>query len=134
MNKFPDWQDRLAAYVREVQTAGFRPGRHDCALFAAGAVKTMTGVDFAAQFTGSYRTLKEGMTMLKELGFESHIDMAALTLEEIPPLMARPGDIAAVQGEIDISLGVVQGPYIYVLTKAGLGPVPIITAQRAFRV
>lgn len=134
MERYADWPERLIAYIEDVQRAGFRPGRHDCALFAAGAVKAMTGTDLAAQFVGNYRTLAEGVTMLNSLGFDDHVALAAEALEEIPPLMARAGDVAVVEGKLDLSLGIVQGPYIYVLTENGIGPVPLTDAKRAFRV
>ena len=111
------------------------PGEHDCALFAAGAVEAMTGDDFGADYRGRYKTLAGGYRRLKKLGFESHADLAASILEEIHPSRAMVGDLAAVDGDGGISLGIVQGEGILVLNPEGrIGAVPLLTARRAFRV
>lgn len=129
----PDWRPRLLDYVRSVARAGFRPGRHDCALFAAGAVKAMTDVDLAADWP-AYGTLAEGQRHLAARGYADHVAVAAAFFDEVPPLFAQVGDIAVVEGEIDLSLGIVQGAAIYLLARGGLTAVPLTQAQRAFRV
>lgn len=132
--RLPDWKKRLTEYIEAVNRASFRPGKHDCALFAAWGVRAMTGVDPAEAYAGKYKTLEEGMDLLAEDGFKDHIALAASLFPEIPPFTAQPGDIAVVEGDYDLSLGIVQGPYIYVLGLGGLGSVPLTEAKRAFRV
>ncbi|MTH62114.1 hypothetical protein GL300_23225 [Paracoccus litorisediminis] len=111
----------------------FAYGRHDCALFAAGAVAAMTGTDHARGWRG-YRSRAAGLRKLREAGFEDHIALVASHLEEIHPALAAPGDVAVVEGEDGPALGIVQGESIYILQREGLGLVSLLAAQRAFRV
>lgn len=134
MRRRPDWRGRLAAYIAASAERKFRPGQHDCALFAAGAVEAMTGQNLAGDLRG-YRTLNEGYAMLAKRGFKDHVALAADLLPEVAPLMAQVGDLASVStAEHALALGVVQGPFVYVLRPDGLGLLPLTMAQRAFRV
>lgn len=135
MRRYSYWRTALADYLHRVSGEPFVPGRHDCALFAAGAVDAMTGEDFAADYRGRYKTLAGGYRLLKKRGFESHADLAASIFEEIHPSHAMVGDIAAVNGDGGIALGIVQGEGVYVLSPEGrIDTVPLLNAIRAFRV
>lgn len=130
------WRSALAEYVRKVSTKPFQWGEHDCALFAAGAVQAMTGEDFASGYRGKYKTLAGGLRLLKRKGFANHADYAASLFEEIHPSAAQVGDIAAIDIEGGVALGVVQGERIYVLRpdEDGIGTVSRLSASRAFSV
>lgn len=133
LTRLPNWRAELAAYMASVAPAKFKPGTHDCALFVAGAVKAMTGVDFAKGFRG-YRSLKAGAEKLKKHGYSDHIEYAAHVLSSVPVLMAQVGDVAVVEGDEGDALGVVQGPNVYVLRLDGLAIVPLVLAKGAFKV
>lgn len=134
MMRQPDWKLRLIQYLSEAARTPFAPGRHDCALFAAGAVEAMTGMDYARPFKGRYTTLKGGLRILREAGFADAVALAAAWLPEIAPAFAAPGDLAVIDTAAGPALGVVQGAGIYVLTPDRLGVVPLLGASRAFRV
>lgn len=134
MRRRRDWNERLGAYLAACGRRPFEPGRHDCALFAAGAVHAMTGEDPAADWRGAYGTISGGLRRLREAGVEDHVAAAAALFAEIPVRQARPGDLAVVRAEEGLALGVVQGPRVYVARASGLGLVPIDKAERAFRV
>lgn len=135
MRRYSYWRTALADYLHRVSGEPFVPGRHDCALFAAGGVEAMTGEDFAADYRGRYKTLAGGYRLLKKRGFESHADLAASIFEEIHPSQAMVGDIAAVDGDGGIALGIVQGEGVYVLSPEGrIDTVPLLSATRAFMV
>lgn len=135
MKRYSFWRTALADYLRRVSSRPFVPGEHDCALFAAGGVEAMTGEDFGAGYRGRYKTLAGGYRLLKKQGFDNHADLAASIFEEIHPSRAMVGDIAAIDGEGGISLGVVQGEAILALTPDGrIAAVPLLSARRAFRV
>lgn len=134
MKRTTDWRTRLIAYLADSHAAPFRPGRHDCALFAAGAVAAMTGVDLAAHWRGRYRTLRGGLRVLRADGYADHVALADAHFEVCPVAMARAGDLAAVPGPQGLALGVVQGARVYVLRPEGLATVDLLTAQRAWRV
>ncbi len=132
--RLPDWKPRLIAWLSDVATIPFQPGRHDCALFAAGAVLVMTGRDPAAPFRGRYRTLRGGQRILRKAGFADHIALTAQLLAEVHTSRAAPGDLAVVPTQDGDALGLVQGEAVYVLSARGLGFVPMTSAVRAFRV
>lgn len=132
--RHPDWKSRLIDHVGACAQLPFEYGQHDCALFAAGCVAAMTGVDLAAKWRGKYSTLKGGLTALKRAGFADHLAFAAAHFEEIPPAFAAPGDLAVLDGPEGAVLGVVQGEGIYVLALSGLGTLPLTHARAAYRV
>lgn len=134
IRRLDDWEPRLIGYVMPRMSDGFAWGRNDCALFAAGAVQAMTGVDLAHGYRG-YRSLEGGLRRLKARGFEDHIALAASLLEEVPASLAHRGDVAVVQGDPGQALGIVQGEAVYVLRPyGGVGLVPVTEVLRAFRV
>lgn len=134
MSRLPDWRARLVSYLAQAQREPFNPGRHDCALFAAGAVAAMTGQDYAAPYRGRYTTLRGGVRVLRREGFEDHIALAAHHLPARPVSFARPGDLAVVPTEDGPALGVVQGAGVFVLSPAGVALVPLTAADKAFGV
>ena len=132
--RLPDWKSRLIDHVGACAQLLFEYGTHDCALFAAGCVEAMTGVDHAAKWRGKYTTLKGGLTALKRAGFADHLAFAAAHFEEIAPAFAAPGDLAVLDGPEGAVLGVVQGEGVYVLSAERLGMLPLTHARSAYRV
>ena len=118
--RLPDWKQHLTLYLADVARRPFAPGVHDCALFAAGAVQAMTGVDMAAPFRGRYRTLAGGSRILKAAGFVDHIALAAARLAEFHTSRAAPGDLAVIPTPDGDALGLVQGEQVYVLSATGM--------------
>jgi hypothetical protein len=130
----PDWQARLTGYLAAAARARFAPGRMDCALFAAGAVEAMTGVDPAAAWRGRYRSLAGGSRLLAKAGHPHPESLVATLFAATCPASALPGDLAAVGTAEGPALGVVQGAFVYVRRPDGLGLVPLPDALRAWRV
>jgi len=128
-----DWRVRLGAYLAAEARRPFEYGTSDCALFAAGAVKTMTGSDPSAAYRGRYTTLRGGLRILRQDGFRDHVERAAALLSEVAPQRMQVGDIAVVETADGPSLGVVQGEWVAVRTMNGLGFVPVDQATRVFR-
>lgn len=135
MMRHPDWYARLAAYVAQVEAQPFVPGRFDCALFAAGAVEAMTGVDLAAHWRGRYRSVRGGVRVLRAEGYADHVALAAAHFEAIPPAMAGIGDLGVVPSDTGHAMGVVLGSTVAVLRpEGGLGRVALSQLMGAFRV
>ncbi|MDB5658307.1 MAG: hypothetical protein JWS10_922 [Cypionkella sp.] len=132
--RYPDWKLRLIDYVGVCANLPFEYGQHDCALFAAGAVDAMTGIDLAADWRGQYSTLKSGLRAIKRAGYADHLAFASAHFEAIAIAFAAPGDLAVIDGPEGAVLGVVQGEGIYVLALSGLGTLPLTYARSAFRV
>ena len=136
MERLPDWQSRLQAYLDAVAARTFDLGQHDCALFSAGAVQAMTGVDLARGFRG-YASLKSGLSKLRAKGYDRLVDYVAVCCHEVPPLLAVPGDVVLLEGEdlLDgMALGILQGRMVYALSVTGLGLVPRAFVTRAFHI
>ena len=121
----------LIAYAAEAGQKPFRPGRHDCALFAAGWVRIATSRDHARGWRSTYRSLKRGQQLLDEAGFTDHVAFAAAHLPETAPAFAQVGDLAVLD---DQAFGIVAGEMIYCLKPEGLGLVPRSAMRRAFQV
>jgi len=135
MTRRPDWRVRLSSYIDDCRRRPMDLGRHDCALFAAGAVRAMTGTDHADGLRGTYGTMAGGLRRVRKAGYIDHVDMVAGLFTEVrPAIMAQIGDIAVVEGEGAPSLGIVGGPRIFVLRPAGLVTLDLAVIQRAFRV
>lgn len=130
-----NWREALIKYLGEAAQIPFKAGQHDCAIFAADAVRAMTGVDLAVDWRSTYSTLNGGIAALNAAGFVDQIAMAAEHFEAIPIAFANPGDLAVVKRGKLRALGVVQGANIYLLAKGkGIHIVPLLAAKSGFRV
>lgn len=123
----------VIAYAQGAREASFRPGKHDCATFAAGWVKQCGGPDLMKGLRSKYRSLKKGRELAAEMGHASELDLCAAHLAEVPRLMAQSGDVAWVDDGESTGFGLVAGEVIYCLTPRGLGHVPLDKAARVFR-
>lgn len=127
--RLPGWRKALTAYLAQVDGVKFRPGKHDCALFCAGAVKAMTGFDGARGWRG-YRTLNEGQKRLASDGFAEWWDMLA----DRETKEVRIGDVAVVKHDDALAGGICLGSQIAVVTPAGRGLVPYGQIIRGYRI
>jgi hypothetical protein len=134
MKRREDWAERLRDYILAVAARPFRPGRFDCAMFVAGALEAMTGVDPAAAFKGRYTTLEGGGRILRRAGFADHVALVAAHFAQIPLARATAGDIAVLPTGDGDALGIVQGEAIYLASPAGLVLRPLLSARTAFEV
>lgn len=134
LTRLADWHPRLVAYLAGVRATPFAYGQHDCALFAAGAVAAMTGVDLAASWRGRYSSLKAGLKLVGRDGAADHVAVARAHLEPVHPAFAAVGDLAVIL-EADVpAFGIFEGQHIFVLRETGLGLVPREAATLAFKV
>ena len=62
-----DWPELLAATLETRDRQAFRWGTHDCALFAADVIQSMTGIDAAGVFRSRYDTKEAAETELVTL-------------------------------------------------------------------
>lgn len=105
MDRLPDWEARLAAYLESLRMRPFQWGRHDCCTFSAGAVEAMTGTDPMPEFRGRYSTAIGSARALRRFGAG---DLAA-TMDQkfmrLPASLARRGDIVMTAGLLGVCLG-----------------------------
>lgn len=128
--RLPNWQTRLAAYVRQRSSQPLVWGVHDCALFAAGAVAAVTGryVPLPA-----YIGARQGLRTLRALGGLRAIATRELG-DPIPAQRAGVGDVVLVATGKREALALCNG-----VTALGPGPdglvaVPLRHAVMAWRV
>ena len=131
--RLPDWKARLNAFVTATARQPYALGSHDCALFAAGAVDAVCGIDPGKVWRGKYTTKAAGLRLVRKAGHQDHVAVFAAILDEVSTAFAAAGDIAVVDDAGTLLLGVVQGESIYVLRPTGLGLVPRAMMLRAFR-
>ena len=93
-----DWESRLTLYVAEVARTGFAHGAHDCALFAAGAVAAVTGIDPGARWRGHYSSFKGGLKLVRKAGFTDHV---AVMRQHCPQVHAANPTVAQVTNVYD---------------------------------
>lgn len=123
--RLDDWPERL----RDVLATADRPfvwGEWDCCLFAATAVKAMTGEDFAAGF--EYTDKVSALRLLKDNGGVAGI--ASKFLAEKSVALASRGDVV----ESDDALGICDGQWAFFLTETGLTKRATLDCVRAWAV
>ena len=135
ITRLPDWRARLEAYLDSIEGRPFAWGDLDCALFAADCVLAMTGVDFANDFRGKYTDYASGLAALKAAGFKSYAGIVSNCLPQAQPDEVGIGDIAVVDiPPARLSLALVGGAHLTVMTEAGKGSLPLDRASRFFKV
>lgn len=134
MSRHPCWRARLAAHLAAHARVAYRPGVHDCVLFAGGARLAVRGEDLLGPYLGRYATIEEGFALAAEAGFEDPFQAIVQGLDELPPAFGQVGDLALLGGADGLpAMGVVQGEMIAVLTPRGAGLVPLTDARRVWR-
>lgn len=124
----------LQIYLTSHRRTQLRPGRFDCALFAADWVRTVSGLDLAGGWRGAYRTLEDGHAQLAQAGFANLGDFFASHLTEVPGWMhAQVGDVAVVIENDEEAMGIAGGSWVHCLGVQGLDVVPISRAVRVVR-
>lgn len=68
MTRRSTWEADLSAYIASVRGQSFAWGELDCAMFAAGAVIAMTGVDPIEVYRGKYSSEMGAAKALKKYG------------------------------------------------------------------
>lgn len=92
--RLSDWETRFAAYLADAHVRVRAGKRHYCALFAAGAVKAVTGSDPSKPFRGKYA---ETAARLEAAG-DDYFD-------ERPAALAQRGDLAWHDGSVGVVIG-----------------------------
>ncbi|WP_295560634.1 hypothetical protein [uncultured Sphingomonas sp.] len=105
MQRHAGWETALHDYLAALSGAVFVWGRLDCALFAAGAVEAMTGVDPAADFRGRYSTPNGAVRALRRYGAGTLEATIAARFGEIRTAFARRGDLVLVDGMVGVCVG-----------------------------
>lgn len=116
MKRFPDWEQRLSAYLAPLRDKQFRWGKHDCCTFAAGAVEAMTGEDVIPEFRGTYSDEASANEALAKIGAGTLIRTMNAKFERVPVGHAHRGDVVMIQGG---GLGIAMGDVAIQVGEAG---------------
>lgn len=127
-------------------------GQHDCALFAADAIKSYTGVDIAADFrnpdgTAKYSTKAEAFALIQTVTGAGKDPATAVgdaaawcaekhgMVEWEHPLFARRGDLVVMEQDGALIAGVVHlSGHMVAVGEVGLRKVPITEVKRSWHV
>ena len=142
MQRRSDWQSVLENFLRTHQNRPFEYGNWDCCLFVCDAIASMTGVDLAADYRGTYSTRAGALRAIREqLGTRSiqavaENAAAVHNMPEVPVSHAHRGDMVLIQRGRDYSLGLValNCRDVIVTSKRGLWRLPVSRAVRAWHV
>lgn len=152
MRRRADWEQRLDAYLNECQKRPFQWGRHDCVLFACGAIQAMTGEHPLPDLAGSYASARGAACAMRRYSdrifhrdFEAAIAAQCFRqdFEEVEPAQAQRGDLVLVlakagrklRGSERGALGIIglRGLPVFV-DRDGLLEAPLESMRRAWRV
>lgn len=126
------WHQELDAFIASRMSQPFAWGGQDCCLFPADAIVAMGGPDHAATERGRYDSAESAMRVLRECGGLEAV--GARAGEEIPPLMARTGDVGLISHEGRQSLAMCCGSVWLAPSATGLAAVELRAALKAWRV
>jgi hypothetical protein len=124
LRRFPDWPKRLHEAVEAARARPFQWGSHDCLLFAADVVRSMTGKDLAAHGRGQYDSDVSALRLIHNYGGMVPLVSKALG-DPVPVLRAHRGDVVMYRSELGPSLGVCLGAQC-----AFTGPTGLVFKQR----
>ncbi len=134
LKRVRDWRARLSDTIEARRRIPFSE-ENNCGLFLADCVEAMTGVDLAANYRGQFRSLAEAIILLRKDGYADLCVFLEKHFDEIPPALARAGDVMAFPTEqTGWAGGIVNGERVTVMSEAGLATVSRELATRAFRI
>lgn len=130
------WPERLHEFIDLMREEPFEWGRFDCCLFAADAVRVMTGWDGAAALRGRYSTEAEALALLAEQPGGLHGYVSAQLGDASGPLSAQRGDVVmlAATDTRMAGLGVCLGPAAAFVSTRGICMIPLDQCIAAWRV
>lgn len=136
LSRLPHWEEALSTYLDRCHDTQFKWGEHDCALFAAGAVLAMCGIDPGAAMRGTYSDAKGAAGALKLHGAGTLLRTAEAWFGQAKhPSAAKRGDIVA-KGRN--TLGICVGHWSWFVgeegSHQGLVAVPTSDCTKAFTV
>lgn len=132
--RLPDWPEQLVRFVDEARGRPFEWGEHDCVTAAADWVAQCTGVDPIADLRGRWTSAAEAARVIAELGGLEPAITARLGAPLKSPLFAQRGDLALLRIDGRQTLAVVIGADVVGPGEDGLVPLPVASAEVAWRV
>lgn len=134
MNRLPDWQPRLYAFLESRRQAAFSWGTNDCCLFCADAVMAMTGEDPASALRGSYADEAGALAILAEHGGIDGL-VTFILGEPMGALCGRTGDVALIRARNGNDVvGVIDGAQVVCVGDVETIKYPLERARAIWRI
>ena len=95
VQRYRDWQSRIADLVASKESHPFEWGKQDCALFVCDAILAISGHDPAADVRG-YKTDRGAARVVNRLGGMRAIGNTRFGAE-IHPMQAQVGDVGLIE-------------------------------------
>lgn len=105
VERLSNWESNLSDYLASKREETFQYGKYDCAHFAAGAVKAITGQNPMADIDQAYDTKIGSLRVIKSLG---HTNLEQVLDEMFYPCsigFAQTGDLAFHDGSVGVVVG-----------------------------
>ena len=121
---------KLEVFLQNCQSKTFVWGKHDCVIFAADAVKAMTGHDLARSYRGLYTNQFEAYEIIARadgLGKITDKECETYGFSKIDhPMKAQRGDLVMIVTKLGDTMGIVSenGNDIYVADQIGYRKLP----------
>ncbi|MFG1205558.1 DUF6950 family protein [Xanthobacter flavus] len=131
--RLPDWEERLADVIAAYQGGVFVWGKRDCFRLPVDVARAVAGLVLWPDVR-PYRTPRGAAIRLARHGFRGVGGALAAVLEEVPPALARRGDVGVVLEHGAEAGVVVLGTELAGMAPAGMTIVPRERLVRAFRV
>ena len=129
--RLPDWQLRFEQFVMQRLSAEFAWGRNDCGLFAADAVRAITGVDLAPHLR-AHTDARGALVALRGYGGVANLASACLG-PAAPAVQACVGDVVLLPMGKRLALGICNGATAIGPGPSGLAHVPMADALMCWR-
>lgn len=135
LTRFPDWPERLAAFIESKRHAAFAWGSNDCCTFISDAAMALTGSDPMARLRGAYSDEAGAEAILGGQALDDYVGerLVEWGAVEAPRLMAGRGDIVAARVGNHLMCGVCIGPQLALPGQMWLAFVPTHLALRCWR-
>jgi hypothetical protein len=109
VRRIENWPLLLSAFLRARRDVPFQWGENDCVMFAADAVRAITGVDYAAGWRGTYSTEEQAADLLKSGGGIDSIITDALGIKGTRNLLlGRRGDVVTCKTSFGRVAGIID--------------------------
>lgn len=128
------WETKLLEVVAYHESTPFDWADSNCLHLMMDVSLALTGRDPYAKTRGKYKNQAGAMKVMRKLGFRDVGEMIAAEFAEVPPAMARRGDLALLKQGDNVVGAVVMGAQVWGKGPMGSARVPRTAALRTFKV
>lgn len=128
------WEKLLSEYLEAQATVPFEWGVSDCLMFAADAVKLITGIDPAEEARGRYNDVKSAAILSIETGIKTE-EIFDRHFERGDVAFSHRGDIVLKETDRGATFGIVYGgKAVFKVDGVGLSYEPLMSVGISWRV